>query len=45
MTVRANITYRAKHKEALKLKAKEYYQKNKGDVLLRTKRNHEKNLI
>ncbi|MGI0022946.1 MAG: hypothetical protein ACRD9Q_08815, partial [Nitrososphaeraceae archaeon] len=42
---RWDIAYREKHKDELKLKKKEYYQKNREATLLRTKRNHEKNLV
>jgi len=37
--------YREKNKEKLKLKSQEYYQKNRGGIILRTKRNHDKNLV
>jgi len=48
--------WRATHKEeiavyykenidTIKSKHKEYYQKNSGDVILRTKRNYEKNIV
>src|SRR3972149_5506528 len=42
---RANVIYRDKYKEELKLKSKEYYQKNKASVLLKAKKYNEKNLI
>jgi len=37
---RAGFVYRAKHKEELKLKAKEHYQKNRVAVIQRTKKYH-----